>query len=1131
MSTSNDISPRDLAALLLPQAAHLQGGALAVGIDAVANGVAVQVLPYARMDVGDLIEVFWADTTAPVATTLVRQDQVGDNVFLTVPAIDIANGWAEKVYYRVTSADTGGMTEAPPVRVFVKLDPPEQPTVAPELPADIQHNGVGAEAASNGVPVTIAAYGNMVAGDIIRLNWGGQFVEHEVSDADVGQPVTITVSEAVILAAGDSDQLALLYEIRDVARNRSGWSPVTTVEVFAAGATLTAPLVKGANGSDFDYDALDGADAIVQVVAIGADFEAGDTIRVRWAGVAADGSFVDAEVDYLLEGTGLIAEIAIPNAVVQQVIGGSAVVSYKLLKSGGEELHSKTVTVQVHSEGGVPVLPAPTVAEAVGGTLAPTLPQAHVTVAAYPGMAVGDDLVLWWVGRTADGASYDYRDEVTLGSAEIGKPFDFVVPGEHVAALSGGTLEVYYEVTTVTRAAQAFRESERLKLTVGAVTGLPAPIVAELVAGVLDPDKITYPLIVTVPKYPTMASKDRIELYFDGSAEGGDFSEWTLVGSSTIGKDIEFRVEEAVVRANLDGTVKVHYTVTPDGGSAITSDTLNFKVEALAQQFPAPAIVEAVGDQLDPADVPNGATVRIAAAAALQANDLVTLRWTGVAGPGTTTVTHTVTAAEAGKELTLTVPLAVVVANDGHTVVLDYVVRRGGADLPASAVAEYDIASHAGSGRLLVMGARAQKGSYIAAPRAPQQLGAVDAETHRPLISTWRYAGETEESTGTRFRDTRPHLPLTVTSGEDRVTINPRNVAGNGTYSDYAYSAFAARRDAGNIVAWGATSYGGNAGPVIPTLDDIVEITGNGYAFAARRANGHVVAWGNASYGGNAGTVIPTLNDIVEVAGTSSAFAARRANGTVVAWGNASAGGDLGALIPTLDDIVQVSASGAAFAARRANGTVVAWGNASYGGNIGALIPTLDDIVQVTASSGAFVALRANGTVVAWGNASYGGNLGAIVPTLDDIVEVSSTERAFTARRANGTIVAWGTASYGGDLGALIPTLDDIVQVSASSGAFAALRANGTVVAWGDVRSGSKIDTDIAVQLTQVRAVYATGHAFAALTADGRVVTWGNATGGGNSSAVIGQLTDQVSYQATPASRGISRKARALVTL
>ena len=67
------------------------------------------------------------------------------------------------------------------------------------------------------------------------------------------------------------------------------------------------------------------------------------------------------------------------------------------------------------------------------------------------------------------------------------------------------------------------------------------------------------------------------------------------------------------------------------------------------------------------------------------------------------------------------------------------------------------------------------------------------------------------------------------------------------------------------------------------------------------------------------------------------------------------------------------------------------------------------------------------------------------------------------------------------------------------------------MVTWGDARWGgdsSAVQGELKDQVVQ--QIYSTGYAFAALLGNGRVVTWGDADSGGDSSAVQGELKDQV---------------------
>ncbi len=57
------------------------------------------------------------------------------------------------------------------------------------------------------------------------------------------------------------------------------------------------------------------------------------------------------------------------------------------------------------------------------------------------------------------------------------------------------------------------------------------------------------------------------------------------------------------------------------------------------------------------------------------------------------------------------------------------------------------------------------------------------------------------------------------------------------------------------------------------------------------------------------------------------------------------------------------------------------------------------------------------------------------------------------------------------------------------------------------------IPTNIALQLTEVRAIYANHEAFVALTADNRVLAWGNRAAEGNNAAIPAPLQGNISYE------------------
>ncbi|MGY4523635.1 hypothetical protein [Pseudomonas sp. TE21394] len=599
----------------------------------------------------------------------------------------------------------------------------------------------------------------------------------------------------------------------------------------------------------------------------------------------------------------------------------------------------------------------------------------------------------------------------------------------------------------------------------------------------------------------------------------------------------------------------------------IPSKKLSFSVGSNTKpELVAPVIVEAQQGVLDPAWVPNGATVRIGAEALVKIGETVVLTWKGKPGADPTVLRET---AKQDGALDITASYELVVAYDGFSATLEYSIERNGGDPEGpSASSIYSVKSGLQPGTLKVMGARWSRGSYRASG-ASRLLMAFDNNTNQPLRAQWQYLGDTTWSEPAfAWRDTDPTRPLRVQSGSDLVVINTPNLIGNGVDTTVTgYAAFAAHRDTGDVVVWGNPAYGGGSLGAIGTMTDIAELSCTGSAFAARTHSGQVVAWGAPTQGGTTpvpgrayvqvvgasttfaaindqGQVItwgkattpPTANDLSTLISTGTAFAAMRRTGAVVAWGLPAATGTVPPPIDSFQDITEVIGNNQAFAALHGANRVVGWGVATAGGTVPDAIASLTDVVELSCANAQAFALRhgsaARGYFVkAWGAEAYGGTVDPIIGGFNDILTVVSTWQSFAAIRGNGQVnrvVAWGgTAGTGGVVPDAISALTDIVQVAGSSKAFAALRRTGEVVAWGDTTVGGQIDATVSAKLRNVRAIYANSHGFAALTADKKVVTWGHGAGGGDSSSADERLQGLVSYHALPAKVPASRALKA----
>ena len=101
------------------------------------------------------------------------------------------------------------------------------------------------------------------------------------------------------------------------------------------------------------------------------------------------------------------------------------------------------------------LLPPPLLEPAENAVLEPSERRAVVRVSPYPGMASGDKLQLHWQGLDVEGLFYRHQVTRFVSEEQVGLDTVFVVPATHIAALDGGSLEVFYTLQTVLRAVPA----------------------------------------------------------------------------------------------------------------------------------------------------------------------------------------------------------------------------------------------------------------------------------------------------------------------------------------------------------------------------------------------------------------------------------------------------------------------------------------------------------------------------------------------------------------------------------------------------------------------------------------------------------------------------------------------------
>ncbi|MBC3372492.1 YncE family protein [Pseudomonas sp. SWRI92] len=659
---------------------------------AVEGGLRCIVDPWASMDVGDEFKLYWKDTTAPVWSITIDADQKNNRLVFDIDESHILNGDASPVYYTVKRISQDPEEPDTKWNLLVKLDRPggfddDQATpghsgLLYSIPQDIIDHGVGSGDAAAGVPITIKPYENMRRNDRINLAWGSKNVYHTVLDGQVDKEIIIPVSKEIIEAAGDSNGVAIAYQVVDVCGNYPGgastWSAVTKLLVDLGNNRLEAPLVLvgGFPVEEIDLEVLAGADAIVRVTPNRTDHAVGDTLRMTWIGTPAEGTAVIVgPLDLPVTTIPSYCDFTIPYEYVAAIAKGRASVNYVRIRSGEADRPSKSAAVTVIGEFRRYV--APNINEAVGNTLDPALNFYTISVPYYAGRNPGDELFIVCEGRTASGVPTYYDNYASVGDEAVGAPVPVNLPKAEVQRLDGGSLTVYYSVN-------GQPPSDELTLSVGvAAPSLAIPTVVEADANdVLNPDDVNPAIGANViVTYTQTLPDDKVVLHWRGSSSSAPDASRDLT-ANTAGKPVPFTVPFTYVSGNLNGTVDVSYAITRGinlvGKSIVRSLRIGGGLDLIA-----PSVKQATGSaptqQLNPVAAKDALTVVIPDYG-VQPGDKVSVTWAGAAGDGS----HITPAGDLPANQEIALPVRMIAYNLDRSVTVTYTVTRGGKEWPAS---------------------------------------------------------------------------------------------------------------------------------------------------------------------------------------------------------------------------------------------------------------------------------------------------------------------------------------------------------------------------------------------------------------------------------------------------------------
>jgi len=597
------LAPRPLyiAGMITPVEQGDAGVNIAV-VESDPGGVLTLIDPYLDMQVGDRITV-WVEGEQRLELFVELAD-LGERLFFYLPKELFQPEWMENIHFQLLRRGSTVPEDSVPLRLRIKLNlpagvdkephlPGHSELLRPQVPQDVVDNGVDAEWAAQGVPVSIGNYPDRAARDTVVLRWGSVRLARLISEAEAAgdEPVEILVDQAAILAAGDSNGLALFYEVFDEVWNYSSdWSRATELKVDAGAWRLDPPIIKEAFNGQIDLIALEANPVTVQVWMDGEPFALGDTIEFTWIGTPMIGVPLVHTESVVVSSLPSVLELKVPNADVRAIASGTADASYVLRKTTGEPPQSsKRAFARVIGE--LSQLPAPLILQAVEGQLDSRLEYAWVQVGPYPGMSSGDVVNLVWLGTRADGSVYLHEQEILVSENLVGKPLEVVVEAAHIAELDSGTLQLFYRVSNDQAVVYDVRESARSYFRVLHLRQeLPAPIVPEADGDVLDPEMAVPNGVTLRVEYTGTQAGDTLTYYWQSIYANGTASDWVPITEASKERPVSFRIPASLIEVSRGTVINALYSLKRGDQVQLS------KVLELYIGTPIPVVISEVAD-------------------------------------------------------------------------------------------------------------------------------------------------------------------------------------------------------------------------------------------------------------------------------------------------------------------------------------------------------------------------------------------------------------------------------------------------------------------------------------------------------------------------------------------------------
>ena len=253
----------------------------------------------------------------------------------------------------------------------------------------------------------------------------------------------------------------------------------------------------------------------------------------------------------------------------------------------------------------------------------------EVQIITRNGFAKGQKLRLQWTATTQSGEVVEHSEEQSITRIGIQS---FKIPNPIVLASASGQVQVDY------RRIKDEGEPDRSEIYIFTLQGktlrLPAPWVTDLVGGTLDP-ALSRTVVLCGPD-DRIKKGFRVTLTWLGTSASGRthlYQTYRDVSDRLVGQTIAFNVTGNNIAPLIRGSVGVSYelshaTLNP----ALVSEKLYARVDDFKPVLPAPEVIGAIDGVLNPAQVPYGTDIQVAAASYTRLGDVVHVEGRGDAG-------------------------------------------------------------------------------------------------------------------------------------------------------------------------------------------------------------------------------------------------------------------------------------------------------------------------------------------------------------------------------------------------------------------------------------------------------------------------------------------------------------------